>query len=115
LTKNSKHWLQIAADVCYTCDMSVTWRRQKGKYHDTRGWDLLIDNIRVGCVVQQRDDSVTVIFRGKHYVKSYSTISGARMQLERLAEVETDWARSRRAKMPSPLTPEELTWKLLNQ
>lgn len=100
--------------------MSAIWKRQRRKYHHgTHGWDLLINDVRVGCVVQCIDSYPTiyqVIVRGKHYPKTYPTMSGARMQLERLAGIETDWARDRRAKMPPPLpplTPEELTWKIL--
>lgn len=95
--------------------MSATWKRQKQKYyHGTSGWDLLIDNVRVGCVVQNVDPPYCqLIFRGKRYHKMYPTMSGARLRLEQLAGVETPWARERRSKMVY-LTPEEKMWAILN-
>jgi len=113
---NGKQWLRSSVTVCYTYDMSVTWRRQKSKkYHSTVGWDLLVNDVRVGCAVLATNDQYAVIHRGKHWHKMYPSMSGARMQLERLAGVQTEWAQQRRAKMPLPLTPEEHMWKILSQ
>lgn len=87
--------------------MNATWKRTKrgGRSY----WTLYVNGDRVGYIAD--DYSPRIVFKGKLYHKCYGSLSGSRMQLERLAGVETEWAKNRRKNM---MTDAELMWKILS-
>lgn len=102
--------------------MTVIWKRHnKHYYNGSQGYDLIVNGVRNGVVVpiwgsMYKPVSVMyrVIHQGKHYPRLYNTLSGARMRLEQLLGVETDWCKKFRSRFPPPLTPQEQTWAILN-
>jgi hypothetical protein len=78
-------------------EMRIEWKRKNNC------WFLFVDDKKVGCVIYDDGGAFemrsTIIFNNRMHEKSYPTISGARMRLEQLAGIESDWARQRRANM----------------
>lgn len=93
--------------------MSVTWKRHPRKCNSRDTWHLFIDGKRVGRIDGGYDCGGSVYLKGK-LQGHYPTLSGARLRLEQLVGVETEWARERRAKMVY-LTPEEKMWEILTR
>lgn len=85
----------------------IKWQR-KGSV-----WHLRVNNRRMGWVHSGDGwGACYIYFMGKQ-CGFKNSISGARMRLEQLAGVESDWARERRAKMVY-LTSEEKMWAILS-
>lgn len=113
LNRRNQKFLPPTKVAAFNNQQSTFWKRNS-RVNNT-AWHLYHRGRRLGCTVYTFIHGryyAKVIFRGIHYPVLFETHTEARLFLELVATVTTDWSDAIRKDTP---TPEQVVWNTLRQ